>query len=113
MLSLKSSVCTILFCIILKVNAQDTFSICAVDPATGQVGSAGATCIASSGTSAIIISDVHPGRGVVHSQASYLPANQNYARTLMNLGLSPQQIIDSVTLHDVQSNPAIRQYGVV
>lgn len=87
----------------------DTFSICAIDLATGQVGSAGASCIAGS----IILSDVHPNHGVIHTQASYLAANQNYARNLMNQGLSPQQIIDSVTTHDAGNNPTVRQYGVV
>ncbi|MCY7361942.1 MAG: DUF1028 domain-containing protein, partial [Ignavibacteria bacterium] len=66
-------------------------------------------CVAGS----IILSDVHPGRGVIHTQASYLAANQNYARSLMNLGLSPQQIVDSVVARDSQGNPSIRQYGVV
>jgi uncharacterized Ntn-hydrolase superfamily protein len=93
---------------------QDTFSICAVELATGQVGSAGATCITSATTSVTIISDVHPGVGVIHTQAYWLPANQNYAKSLMNLGtLSPQQIIDSLVAHDAQNNPAIRQYGIV
>ncbi len=99
--------------IIKNTSAQDTFSICAVDPVTGQVGSAGATCIASSATSAIIISDVHPGVGVVHTQAAYLGVNQIRARNYMNLGYTPQQIIDSAVAHDFQSNPSIRQYGVV
>lgn len=89
-------------------RSQDTFSITAVDPVTGYVGSAGASCIAG----AIILSDVHPNVGVIHTQASYLAANQNYARSLMNLGLSPQQIIDSVVLHDAQNNPTLRQYGI-
>ena len=31
----------------------------------------------------------------------------------MNQGLSPQQIIDSVTLHDAGNNPTVRQYGIV
>ena len=93
--------------------AQDTFSICAVDPVTGQVGSAGATCINSALTSAIIISDVHPGVGVIHTQAAWLAVNQDHARTMMNLGYSPQQIIDSITAQDTLLNPAIRQYGVV
>ncbi len=96
-----------------KLNAQDTFSICAFDSVTGQVGSAGATCITSATVSALIISDVHPGVGVVHTQASWLAANQNYAKSLMNLGLLPQQIIDSLVAHDVQNNPSNRQYGIV
>ncbi|MEO6694321.1 MAG: DUF1028 domain-containing protein [Ignavibacteria bacterium] len=90
-------------------RSQDTFSIVAIDPLTGEVGSAGASCIAGS----IILSDVHPGRGVIHSQASYLSANQNYARSLMNLGLSPEQIRDSMIAHDSQNNPSVRQYGIV
>lgn len=91
------------------LNAQDTFSICAVDPLTGEVGSAGASCV----NDCTILTDVHPGYGVVHTQASWLSANQNYARSLMNLGLTPQAIIDSLVLHDAQNNPAVRQYGIV
>ncbi|MBK8380523.1 MAG: DUF1028 domain-containing protein [Ignavibacteria bacterium] len=92
-----------------SASPQDTFSIVAIDPVTGEVGSAGASCVAGS----IILSDVHPGRGVIHTQASYLSSNQNYARSLMNLGLSPQQIRDSVVAHDAQGNPSVRQYGIV
>jgi uncharacterized Ntn-hydrolase superfamily protein len=102
---------TLLFSLFLftLVKAQDTFSIVAIDPVTGQVGSAGASCV----TGSIILSDIHPGRGVIHSQASYLAANQTYARTLMNRGYSPQQIIDSMIARDAQNNPTIRQYGIV
>lgn len=92
-----------------SLKAQDTFSICAVDTATGEVGSAGASCV----NNCTILSDVHPGYGVVHTQASWLASNQNYARTLMDLGLSPQAIIDSLVLHDAQNNPTVRQYGIV
>ncbi len=102
---------TALFLFIVIVNTsfgQDTFSITAVDPVTGYVGSAGASCIAGS----IILSDVHPNVGVIHSQALYIVQNQNYARSLMNLGLSPQQIIDSLVAHDYQNNPTVRQYGI-
>lgn len=90
------------------VLAQDTFSIVAVDPLTGQVGSAGASCIAGS----IILSDVHPGVGAIHTQSFWNAANQNYARSLMNQGYSPQQIIDSLVANDAQGNPTIRQYGI-
>lgn len=86
--------------------SQDTFSITAVDPVTGLVGSAGASCIAGS----IILSDVHPNRGIIHTQASYNATNQQVARNLMILGFSPQQIIDSVVARD--GNPTIRQYGI-
>jgi uncharacterized Ntn-hydrolase superfamily protein len=100
----------ILFFIVISsaanLSSQDTFSITAVDPVTGLVGSAGASCVAGS----IILSDVHPNRGVIHTQASYNATNQQVARNLMNLGLTPQQIIDSVVERD--GNPTIRQYGI-
>jgi uncharacterized Ntn-hydrolase superfamily protein len=94
---------------VLNVNAQDTFSIVAIDPVTGEVGSAGASCV----TDCTILTDVHPGWGVIHTQASWLSANQVYARGLMNQHLSPQQIIDSVVAHDAQNNPTVRQYGII
>lgn len=104
----------ILFCLLFSggANAQDTFSICAVDTATGEVGSAGASCYGNY-PGCIILSDVHPGVGVIHTQAYYLPQNQNYASSLMEMGLPPQQIIDSLVLHDYLNNPTKRQYGIV
>ncbi|MBD3161124.1 MAG: DUF1028 domain-containing protein [Candidatus Eisenbacteria bacterium] len=89
--------------------AADTFSIVAVDPYTGQVGSAGASCISGS----IIISDIHPDVGVIHTQSYWNSQNQNYARSLMDQGYSPEAIIDSLVANDAQNNPSIRQYGIV
>ncbi len=91
-------------------NAQDTFSIVAVDTATGEVGSAGASCVA---VDVRLISDVHPGVGATHTQAYYRPINQEYARSLMTMGLPPSAIIDSLVAHDEQATPDIRQYGTV
>lgn len=99
--------------IALTFNAQDTFSICAIDTITGEVGSAGASCVYINQQGVMIISDVHPGVGVVHTQAWYLAANKVYAHQLMNLGLSPDQIIDSLVANDAQNNPTLRQYGIV
>ena len=86
-----------------------TFSIVAVDNTTGEVGSAGGSCIAGS----IIISDIHPGVGAINTQSYYLSANQNYASTLMDQGYSPSEIIQLLEDNDVQNNPSIRQYGIV
>jgi len=88
--------------------AGATFSIAAVDPATGEVGSAGASCIAGS----IILSDVHPGVGTIHTQAYWNGTNRNNASDLMDQGWSPQAIIDWLATHDAQGNPSIRQYGI-
>jgi uncharacterized Ntn-hydrolase superfamily protein len=99
------------------ISAQDTFSICAVDTVTGEVGSAGASCIDNVDCGGcggvIIISDVHPGRGVIHTQSYWNATNQNNAKMQMNLGSSPQQIITWLQANDAQGNPAIRQYGIV
>ena len=94
-------------CNILLSN--DTFSIVAVDTLTGQVGSAGASCIQGS----IIISDIHPGLGAIHTQSYWNASNQDSASSLMEQGYAPQDIIDWLVENDAQNNPTIRQYGVV
>ena len=86
-----------------------TFSIVAVDKNTGEVGSAGGSCIAGS----IIISDIHPGIGAIHTQSYWLQGNQNYASDLMEEGYSPLEIIELLEENDIQNNASIRQYGVV
>jgi uncharacterized Ntn-hydrolase superfamily protein len=93
--------------------AQDTFSIVAVDPATGEVGSAGATCLDTNieGVSAIIISDVLPGKGAIHTQSFWNATNQQRARQRMEEGFSPQEIMDYLVDNDIQNNPTARQYG--
>ena len=91
--------------------AQHTFSIVAIDPATGKVGSAGATFVG--GDIDPVISDIHPGVGAIHTQGAWNAANQNYARQLMNEGKSPQEIIDLLVANDVDFTPTTRQYIVI
>lgn len=95
---------------IMSAHAQDTFSIVAVDTETGEVGSAGASCL---GVDVSLISDMYPGIGAVHTQAQYASYNQDYAGTLMSNGHTAQEIIDSMMVQDATSNPQIRQYGIV
>lgn len=99
----------------LNLTGQDTFSITAIDTVTGEIGSAGASCIGAPQIpqGCKILSDVLPGKGVIHTQAYYLAQNQNYARQLMLAGHSPEQIIDSLVANDWQNNPSKRQYGIV
>jgi uncharacterized Ntn-hydrolase superfamily protein len=97
-----------------KSFSQDTFSIVAVDTITGEIGSAGASCVGPiGGVGAFILSDVIEGVGAIHTQASYLAQNQQNAHNRMQEGLSPQQIIDWLVANDAQNNPTIRQYGIV
>jgi len=106
----------ILLFLSMLLRGQDTFSIVAIDSVTGEIGSAGASCVGYSSFyphGAAILSDVIPGIGAIHTQAAWLKANQNYAHNLMMLGLPPRQIIDSLVAHDAQGNPTTRQYGIV
>lgn len=96
--------------------SQDTFSIVAIDSITGEIGSAGASCVGSSSSyphGAQILSDVIPGIGAIHTQASWHATNQQNAHNRMMQGLSPQEIIDFLVANDVGNNPTIRQYGIV
>lgn len=103
------------------LTAQDTFSIIAADPLTGEIGSAGASCVQGVGAGGIIdiITDIIPGRGGVNSQAWVCIPNTNLqnAITQMNAGLSPTEIIDYLLANDACSSqnfdPEYRQYGIV
>lgn len=109
----SAAVCFVLY---QPLRAQDTFSIVAVDIATGEVGSAGASCVGSSNYyphGAAILSDVIPGIGGIHTQAAYLQGNQANAHAMMLAGNSPQQIVDWLINNDAGGNPTTRQYGVV
>jgi uncharacterized Ntn-hydrolase superfamily protein len=96
-------------------GAQDTFSIVAVDVATGQVGSAGATCLDDTEIAggALIISDVIPDVGAIHTQSYWVPANQTAAhQQVADNGLSPEALMAWLEANDAQGNPAVRQYGM-
>lgn len=102
------------------VTAQDTFSIIAVDPVTGDIGSAGASCVVGVGAGGIIdiITDIIPGRGGINSQAYVCIPNINLQNGIMrmDMGDSPTEVIDWLINNDACSsqnfNPAFRQYGV-
>lgn len=93
--------------------AQVAFSIVAVDPETGEVGSAGASCLDmdTEGFTAAIIADVLPGVGVINSQGYWNGANQLNARAKMQEGFSPQEIMDWLADNDDENNAKVRQYG--
>ncbi len=111
----KSVLFFITFIQLFRLGAQDTFSICAIDSVTGEIGSAGASCVGApqAPDGARIISMVVPGKGAVHIQAAYLDQNKNYAGILLKKNYTAQQIIDSLVTYDAQRNPANRKYGAV
>jgi uncharacterized Ntn-hydrolase superfamily protein len=96
--------------------AQDTFSIVALDSNTGEVGSAGASCVDLFQTpfsTDDFLGELFPGVGAINSQAYYLGTNQNNAAARMNLGDTPGQIIEWLVANDVSNQPELRQYGIV
>ena len=115
---MKKFIISILFLIPSISFSQDTFSIIAVDPETGEVGAAGATCLFGESNGLInIISSIIPGKGGVISQAYVCVPNINMtnATTLMELGYSPAQIITWLNNNDScnAGNYQYRQYGII
>ncbi|MFN0013097.1 MAG: DUF1028 domain-containing protein [Saprospiraceae bacterium] len=99
--------------------AQDTFSIVAVDSLTGEVGSAGASCISATNLKNFFpnfdpdfLGDLLPGRGAINTQASYLQQNQLNARARLAEGMTPQAVVNWLAANDAQSGSTQRQYGV-
>ena len=115
---MKSLFFTFLLLFSLQSFSQDTFSIIAVDPNTGEVGAAGATCLFNQNDGIIdIISSLIPGKGGILSQAYVCIPNINLQNGIdqMNNGLSPDEIIDWLIEND-QCNALsfyYRQYGIV
>ena len=112
---LSSLLFSLFFLACTSAAAQDTFSIVAVDLATGQVGSAGATCLDDNQIAggAVIISDVIPDVGAIHTQSYWIPANQNAAHDqVVDNGLSPEELMAWLEDNDAENNPAVRQYGM-
>jgi uncharacterized Ntn-hydrolase superfamily protein len=100
-------------------NAQDTFSIVAVDSATGQVGSAGASCISADNLALYFpfddpdfLGDLLPGVGAINTQSFYNADNQDNANAQLAVGKTPQEVIDWLAVNDAQANSSQRQYGV-
>lgn len=116
---MKKLIFTLLVLRFLSVQAQDTFSIVAVDTITGEVGSAGASCLDNlsfpGSGGAIIISDILPGKGAIHTQSYWVAGNQANARLKMEEGLSPAEILTWIRQNDVEGSLSQlkRQYGIV
>ena len=113
-----NSIIIVIAAIFLSINvfAQDTFSIVALDSITGEVGSAGASCVDMNNFpnyDTDFLGELFPAVGAINTQAWYHPTNQTNARNRMNLGDSPSEIIQWLVDNDVSSQPQLRQYGIV
>lgn len=110
------SVLMVFFLFHTGIKAQDTFSIVAVDSVTGEVGSAGASCVdlfQFTGYNIDFLGELFPGKGAINTQAAYDPANQTNARIRMNAGDNPAQLIAWLESNDIADDPTTRQYGIV
>ncbi len=117
---LSKSVLTILLWLALPIAAysQHTFSIVAIDESTGEIGSAGATCLEGKRPQGgcIVISDIVLGVGAINTQAKWRPRNQEAARARMEAGDSPAKIIAWLQENDAGDDGRsidFRQYGIV
>lgn len=116
MKKISLSLFAILFLLLLNVHSQDTFSIVAMDPITGEVGSAGASCVDMDnfpGYADDFLGELFPGLGAINTQAWYLASNQAIARARMKAGDTPEEIIQWLYDNDAQNQPEKRQYGIV
>lgn len=104
-----TTILLLLLLVLAGAPVQATFSIVAVDTITGEVGGAGASCIAGSQ----IINDLIESVGAIHTQAWYISTNQDNAHDLLAEGQTPDSILDWLYANDVQNRPDWRQYGVV
>lgn len=92
------------------IQDRSTFSIVAVDPLTGDVGAAGASCVP---ISAATLAALVPGKGAAAIQAAYIPQNQSQVLNLLQRDISAGQIIEHVSNDDYDELVDERQYGVV
>ncbi|MBE9473725.1 MAG: DUF1028 domain-containing protein [Chloroflexi bacterium] len=89
---------------------RSTFSIVAIDPQTGDVGAAGASCVPISASS---LAALVPGQGAAAIQAAFTPQNQSQVLELLSQGTAASEIIELVSDEDYDQQTSIRQYGVV
>lgn len=115
---MKKIVSTLLFILApAMIFGQHTFSIVAIDSITKEVGSAGATCgdaVLWPGTpGAVLISDVIPGLGAIHTQSYWNEQNQDQAHEKLVEGYTAEEIINWLIYNDAENNPSVRQYGAI
>lgn len=104
---------TVAFALLIFCSvAHATFSIVAVDLVTGDVGSAGASCISG----AQIIERVIESVGAMNTQAFWNGANQARGDSMMRAGDPPDSIVSYLVHNDAQNDGLDqndRQYGAV
>jgi uncharacterized Ntn-hydrolase superfamily protein len=88
-----------------------TWSIIAIDPATGDVGVAMASCVPETHGDGVGV--LVPGHGVAAVQASWDLANRDLVYDALREGLPAQEVIDRVIDPAADSTIGRRQYAVL
>ena len=109
MLSRAAALLTAFGLAVWAPSALATWSLVALDPETGEVGAAAATC----GKMVWVIAEVVPGRGAVVAQGDTLLDGRDHAAEAIRADRTPTEILFELT--DPTFDPAFetRQYGVV
>ncbi|MBC8087475.1 MAG: DUF1028 domain-containing protein [Phycisphaerae bacterium] len=88
-----------------------TWSVVGVDPVTGEVGVAMASCVAN--TLADALAALVPGKGAAATQASFDVVNRDKVYNALKAGMSADDIIRRVSDSTGDARLGSRQYGVV
>jgi uncharacterized Ntn-hydrolase superfamily protein len=96
----------------LPMCSWATWSVVAVDPQTGEVGAAGATCWPD----VAVIARLVPGKGAVVAQGLTSNEGRDHASKMLREGRPAQAIIDEITSKPVENSVvlgrSLRQYGI-
>jgi uncharacterized Ntn-hydrolase superfamily protein len=88
-----------------------TWSVVAIDPETGDVGVAMASCVQN--TLADALGALVPGKGAAATQAGFNLANRNRVFAALQEGLTAEEVIQRAIDPAADSGIGGRQYGVV
>jgi uncharacterized Ntn-hydrolase superfamily protein len=92
------------------IARSSTWSIVAVDPISGDIGAAGASCVP---VNASVLAALVPGKGAAAVQAEFLIQNRDRVFELLQEGLPAETIIEMMTTDSDDTNLGLRQYGIV
>ena len=96
---------------LLDTLTMNTWSVVGVDPKTGDVGVAMASCVAN--TLADALASLVPGKGAAATQAGFDVGNRNRVFEALKSGANAAEVIKRAADSTVDKNLNGRQYGVL
>lgn len=108
----KFSIFTAFLLMVLPSVGYATWSVVAVDPNTGEVGAAGATCHPD----VAVIASIVPGKGAVVAQGLTSFEGRDHAKKMLSEGNSANAVIEAISSKSTDRSffviRHVRQYGV-